>query len=213
MSPAACGFLRVGSLDFLPALLAGSMALSAVVAKQPWLGLVTLGVIPISTYLTVRQLMSQKGVRLQLLRCRENMDGTVVEQLGGIDYIRAANKHRHETARVARAAEALRSKELRHHFVMSLYGSGKALVEGLCGVLVLGISVYFAATGRISIGEILTFSMLFVSVMSPLAEVHRMIDEGHESSLLVAEFTARCCASPSTRYYHDEVANREPQPE
>jgi ATP-binding cassette subfamily B protein len=70
---------------------------------------------------------------------------------------------------------------------MSLYGSGKALTEGLFHVLVLGVSVYFAATGRISIGDILTYSMLFVSVMAPLGEIHRVIDEGHESSLLVAE--------------------------
>jgi ATP-binding cassette subfamily B protein len=180
-------FLRIGFLDFLPAVLAGSFALAAVVAKQPWLGLATIGVIPISTYITLRQLMSQKGVRIQLLRCREEMDGTVVEQLGGIDYIRAANKHKQETARVSRAAEALRRKELKHHFVMSLYGSSKALIEGLFHVLVLGISVYLATIGRISIGDILTFSMLFVSVMAPLAEVHRMIDEGHESSLLVDE--------------------------
>jgi ATP-binding cassette subfamily B protein len=197
-------FLRVGFLDFLPALLAGTMALSAVVVKQPWLGLVTLGVIPISTYLTIRQLMSQKGVRVQLLRCREEMDGTVVEQLGGIDYIRAANTHRHETARVARAAESLRKKELRHHLVMSLYGSGKALIEGLFHVLVLGVAVYFAAVGRISIGEILTFSMLFVSVMAPLAEVHRMIDEGHESSLLVAELL-QMLREPVDPCYHNTV--------
>ncbi len=180
-------FLRIGFLDFLPAVLAGSFAFAAVVAKQPWLGLATIGVIPISTYITLRQLMSQKGVRIQLLRCREEMDGTVVEQLSGIDYIRAANKHKQETARVSRAAESLRRKELSHHFVMSLYGSGKALIEGLFHVLVLGISVYLATIGRISIGDILTFSMLFVSVMAPLAEVHRMIDEGHESSLLVDE--------------------------
>ena len=180
-------FLRLGCLDFLPALLAGSFAAAAVFAKQPWLGLVTVLVIPISTYITLRQLMSQKGVRVALLRCREEMDGTVVEQLGGIDYIRAANKHRHETARVARAAESLRRKEIRHHFVMSLYGAGKALIEGLFHVLVLGISVYLATLGRASVGDILTFSMLFTSVMTPLAEVHRMIDEGHESSLLVSE--------------------------
>src|SRR5262249_30277004 len=36
-------------------------------------------------------------------------------------------------------------------------------------------------------GDILTFSMLFQGVMAPLAEVHRILDEGHESSLLVAD--------------------------
>ncbi len=199
-------FLRVGCLDFLPALISGVLALAAVFHKGPWLGLVMLGVIPCSIYITLRQLMSQKGVRLELLRSRDELDGTVVEQLEGIDYIRSANTNKHEMRRVARVSEKLRSKELRHHYVMSLYGSGKVLIEGTFHILVLGLSVYLASIGRISFGEILTFSMLFQSVMSPLAEVHRMIDEGHESSLLVAELIKmlrepvdRCFLSKTTR--------------
>ena len=180
-------FLRVGFLDFLPALLAGGFALSAVVVKAPWLGLVMSGIVPLSLALTVKQLKSQNGVRVDLLKGRDELDGTVVEQLGGIDYIRAANTHRHETERVERATENLRAKEFRHYFIMSLYGSSKALLEGLFYILVLGVSVYLAGTGQIRFGDILTFSMLFLNVMSPLAEVHRMIDEGHESSLLVGE--------------------------
>jgi ATP-binding cassette subfamily B protein len=180
-------FLRIGFLDFLPALLGGGFAMTAVAIKAPWLGGVMVAVIPLSVGLTLRQLKSQKGVRLKLLKCRDEMDGTIVEQLEGIDYIRTANTYRQETHRIARSAEALRSRELRHYVVMSLFGSGKALVEGLFHVLVLAISVYLAATGRISFGDILTFSMLFMSVMTPLSEVHRMIDEGHESSLLVGE--------------------------
>ncbi len=180
-------FLRVGFLDFLPALLAGGFALAAVFHRAAWLGVVMAGVIPVSLAITLRQLKSQKGVRLELLKCRDEMDGTIVEQLGGIDYIRAANTHRQETRRISRAAETLRKKELRHYVVMSFYGSGKALMEGLFHILVLGTAVVLAGKGRISFGEILTFSMLFLNVMAPLAEVHRMIDEGHESSLLVAE--------------------------
>ncbi len=41
--------------------------------------------------------------------------------------------------------------------------------------------------GRISYGDILTFSILFLNVMSPLNEIHRGLDEGHEASLQVAE--------------------------
>ena len=180
-------FLRIGFLDFLPAMLGGGFAMTAVAIKAPWLGPVMAAVIPLSIGLTVRQLKSQKGVRLKLLKCRDEMDGTIVEQLEGIDYIRTSNTYRQETQRVARTAETLRSRELRHYVVMALFGSGKALVEGLFHVLVLAISIYLAETGRISFGDILTFSMLFLSVMAPLSEVHRMIDEGHESSLLVGE--------------------------
>src|SRR5262249_36536959 len=41
--------------------------------------------------------------------------------------------------------------------------------------------------GTISIGDILTFSILFLNVMTPLNEIHRVIDEGHESSLQVGD--------------------------
>lgn len=200
-------FLRIGFLDFLPALVAGGLALAAVFGKQPWLGVVMLCVIPISSAITARQLSSQRGVRLKLLACREEIDGTVVEQISGIDYIRVANTHQYEIARVERATETLRANELWHYFVMSLYGSGKALVEGLFHVLVLAMAVFLAATGRISFGDILTFSMLFLSVMGPLAEIHRMIDEGHESSLLVGELL-KILDEPVDRCYQTTVSRQ-----
>jgi ATP-binding cassette subfamily B protein len=180
-------FLRLFFLDFFPALTTGAFALLAALSKEPWLGVVMVGVIPTSIFLTVWQLASQKGVRLKLLRSREEMDGIVVEQLAGLDYVRAANTHRQEVKRVARSAEKRRARELRHHFQMSLFGCAKALNEGLFHVLVLGLAIYLALTGRIEYGDILTFSMLFLNVMTPLSEVHRIIDEGQESSLRVGD--------------------------
>ena len=41
--------------------------------------------------------------------------------------------------------------------------------------------------GRITTGEVFTFSMLFLSVMAPMSELHRLLDEGHETSLLVGD--------------------------
>ncbi|HZY83199.1 MAG TPA: ABC transporter ATP-binding protein, partial [Gemmataceae bacterium] len=180
-------FLRLSFIDFFPAILTGSFALIATVSKQPWLGLVMLGVIPASIFLTVWQLMSQKGVRLKLLRTREEMDGTVVEQLAGLDYVRAANTHRQEVKRVRHSAEKRRAREIRHHFQMSLFGAAKAINEGLFHILVLGLAIYLALHGKIEFGYILTFSMLFLNVMAPLSEVHRVIDEGHECSLRVGD--------------------------
>src|SRR6185437_11962601 len=45
----------------------------------------------------------------------------------------------------------------------------------------------YAINGQLSAGDVLTFSILFVNVMTPLSEVHRVIDEGHESSLRVGD--------------------------
>jgi ATP-binding cassette subfamily B protein len=180
-------FLRMGFLDFIPALLTGLFALAAAVTKHPLLGLAMAGVIPASLALTAWQLVSQKGVRLRLLRVREELDGTVVEQLGGIDYIRAANTRELEVKRVSRVAENRRSQELRHHIWMAFFGAAKALTEGTFHIIVLATASYLAVHGMISFGDILTFSVLYLNVMAPLNEVHRVIDEGHEAALRVGD--------------------------
>lgn len=194
-------FLRISFLDFFPAILTGSFALAAAVSKQPKIALAMAGVIPISVALTVWQLLTQKGVRLGLLRSREEMDGTVVEQLTGIDYVRAAHTHVQEVARVERAAERRRAKELRHHFEMSLFGCGKALNEGFFHLLVIAFAVTLFVHGGIRYGDILTFSVLFLNVMAPLNEIHRFIDEAHESSLRVGDLVD-ILSQPSDRSFH-----------
>ena len=100
-----------------------------------------LGVIPTTVFLTIRQLLSQKGVRLKLLRSCEEIDGAVVENMSGLEYVRAANTYGLEVHRLKRTCERRRAKEIRHHFQMSLYGAAKALNEGLFHVLVLGMAI------------------------------------------------------------------------
>jgi ATP-binding cassette subfamily B protein len=182
-------FLRLSFLDFLPALFIGGFALVAAVCKQPLLGLVMMGVIPTAVFLTVRQLISQKGVRLTLLASCEEIDGAVVEQLGGIEHVRASNTHDREVKRLEETCERRRAKEIRHHFEMALYGCAKALNEGLFHIVVLGLAIYLAVTRpeAVSFGDVLSFSGLYLSVMAPLNEIHRVLDEGHESSLRVAD--------------------------
>jgi ATP-binding cassette subfamily B protein len=180
-------FCRVSFLDFVPAIISGSFALTAALARQPRVALAMAGVIPISLGLTIWQLITQKGIRLELLRSRETMDGTIVEQLSGLDYVRAANTHELEVRRIEKAAERRRSTELRHHFEMSLFGSGKAINEGFFHIVVIASAVYLFVSGRIAYGDIFALSVLFLQVMSPLNEVHRFIDEAHESSLRMGD--------------------------
>jgi ATP-binding cassette subfamily B protein len=180
-------FLRLSFLDFVPAILTGLFALGAALYKQPVLGIIMIGVIPSAVFLTIRQLISQKGVRLKLLRSCDEIDGAVVEQLGGIEYVRAANTYQQEIKRLARATEKRRAMEIRHHFQMSLYGCVKALNEGFFHILVLSLAIYYAVAGDLEFGDVLTFSILFLNVMTPLSEIHRVIDEGHESSLRVGD--------------------------
>ena len=180
-------FMRLMFMDFAPAILTGLFAVAVATYKQPMLGLAMLGVIPISVYLTLRQLNNQKGVRLKLMRDCEEIDGTLVEQLAGAEYVRVADTGKAEMRRLANAMERRRRREISHHFSMALYGCGKALNEGGFHVIVLGTATYMAINGHINYGDVLAFSVLFLNVMSPLNEIHRVIDEGHESSLRIGD--------------------------
>jgi ATP-binding cassette subfamily B protein len=178
-------FFKLAFIDFFPAIFTAGFALWGAFVKEPMVAVVMAAVVPASLYITVRQIKSQKGIRIQLLQKREGLDGTVVEQLSGIEYIRAANTLPLELARVEAAAEDRRASEVQHHFAMATFDSLKALNEGFFYILVVGISVYLAMQGKISIGSIVAFSGLYLGVMAPLREVHRILDDAHESSLRV----------------------------
>ena len=194
-------FVRLMFLDFLPAILIGLFAIGTSVFKQPLLGTIMIGVVPIALLLTLKQLNSQKGVRLQLMRDCENIDGIVVEQLSGIEYIRVADTLDEESSRLGIALEKRRKFELHHHMSMSLYGFGKAINESAFHILLLAIASMLALKGKISVGDVITFSVLFYNVMSPVNEVHRVIDQGHESSLRVADLMA-LLATPTDQSFH-----------
>ena len=61
--------------------------------------------------------------------------------------------------------------------------------------------------GTIRFGDILTFSVLYMNVMSPLNEVHRFIDESHESGLRVADLVG-LLALPVDRSFHPAEERR-----
>ncbi|HVF71599.1 MAG TPA: ABC transporter ATP-binding protein [Chthoniobacterales bacterium] len=178
-------FLKVVFADFIPALTLAGAALYTALARDWHVGLVMLGMVPAAVLITIWQVSSQKGVRLELLRAKESLDGTVVEQLGGLEYIRAANTHPLEVARVTAAANARGKREFKHGFAMARFDWLKAVNEAVFCTGILGFSVVLAVHGKISYGDILTFWGLFLTILGPMKEVHRMLDEAYESSMQV----------------------------
>ena len=179
-------FLRVSFGDFVPAILTAVFALAAGIQQEWRVGIVMACVVPLSILLTVWQVISQKGIRAALLQAKEGLDGTVVEQLGGLEYIRAANTYPLEVARVESAAESRRERETKHNFAMAWFDWLKAVNEGWFHVIVIGFAIVLAAHGEIPFGKVLTFSILFTNIMRPLKEVHRILDETYDSSIQVS---------------------------
>lgn len=177
--------IKLGFLDFLPIFFSAIAAISIAISQKPFLATVMVLVIPTSLFIIIKQISSQKGIRVSLLRGKEKIDGTVVEMLGGIETIRVLNTEDQEIDKVEQVAEDLRKKEIKHHIFMALFDSIKYLNEGFFYIIVISLSIFLAAQGIISRGDVLVYSILFLSITGPLREIHRILDQAHESSILV----------------------------
>ncbi len=185
------GFIRLLKLCFLdlfPITIIAFFALGAALTQNAGITLLMFLVVPIGFLIVLRQLQTQKGIRLELLKAKNKIDGRVVELLNGREYVRAANTELFEVEKIESVAENLRRKELKHHIAMMFYDAFKYLNEGTFSVLVLVFSLYMVSTGAITPGDVLKFSLLFSSVLMPLRELHRIIDEAHESSLRTVDY-------------------------
>ncbi|MDP3765667.1 MAG: ABC transporter ATP-binding protein [Nanoarchaeota archaeon] len=179
--------LKLGFLDFFPTFFSAIAALAIAFYQKPLLASFMILVIPAGLFIVIKQISSQKGIRVSLLRGKEKIDGKVVEMMSGIETIRVANTTDFEVKKVEDISEGLRKIEIKHHIWMAIYDAAKYLNEAVFYVLVVGISIYFSVNGVITKGDILTYSILFVSVISPLREIHRILDQAHESSIRVED--------------------------
>lgn len=182
--------LKLAFLDFFPIFFTALAALAFAFVKNWIIGLTMILVIPSGFLLILWQVSSQKGIRIDLLRANETLDGKVVELLSSLESIRAFNTVTKETANIDGKTEYLRQKEIKHHLSMSFFDALKTFNEGFFYILVIVASLYMAFKGIISKGDILTYSVLYLSVMHPLRELHRILDEAHESYLKTRDLLA-----------------------
>lgn len=177
--------IKLTFLDFMPIFFTAIAAIAIAFLQKPLLASVMILVIPTGLYLIVWQVSSQKGIRVALLRAKEQIDGKVVEMLGGIETIRVLNTAPYEVSKVEEVAERQRKIEMRHHVFMALFDAAKYFNEAIFYIIVVVLSIYFASQGVISKGDILVYSILFLSITSPLREIHKILDQAHESSIQV----------------------------
>lgn len=194
--------IKLSFLEFLPIFFSALAAILLALFQKPFLASVMILVIPTTLFIIIRQVSSQKGIRVSILRGKEKIDGAVVEMLGGIETIRVLNTQNEEVKKVEIVAEDLRKREIKHHIFMALFDSAKYLNEGFFYIVVISLSIFLSAQGIISRGDILVYSILFLSITAPLREIHKILDQAHESSILVNDLYG-LLNEPMDRSFHE----------
>lgn len=176
-------------MDFAPAVFNSIAAVVVIFTTLPAdLAMLMLLVVPIGIAIVLRQIHTQKGIRVELLESKAQMDGAIVELLNGIEVIRITDSNALEEKRFTDKSEYLRSKEMRHHLQMAKYDCLKFINEVFFTVLMIGTSAWLAAQGKISVGAVLTSYLCFSQLIRPLEELHRILDELSESLILAEDF-------------------------
>ena len=176
-------------MDFAPAIFNSIAAIITIFITLPFvLALPMMLVIPIGIFIVFKQISSQKGIRVELLESKSQMDGTIVELINGIEVIRISDSVDFETNRFDNKSEFLRKKEMKHHKAMALYDCLKFVNQAFFTVLIIGISTYLATKNIISVGAVLTAYLCFNQLIKPLEELHRIFDELSECTVLATDF-------------------------
>lgn len=176
-------------MDFAPTIFNSIAAIVVIFTTLPVkLAVLMLLVVPIGIAIVFRQIHTQKGIRVELLESKAQMDGAIVELLNGIEVIRITDSNTLEEKRFTDRSEYLRSKEMRHHLQMAKYDCLKFINEVFFTVLMIGTSAWLAAQGKISVGAVLTSYLCFSQLIKPLEELHRILDELSESLILAEDF-------------------------
>ena len=176
-------------MDFAPAIFNAIAAIITIFLTLPiTLAMPMLLVMPIGVFIVLKQIKSQKGIRVELLESKSGMDGTIVELINGIEVIRICDSLDFETKRFDDKGEFLRAKEMKHHKAMAMYDCLKFINQAVFTVLVIGISTYLATKNIISVGAVLTAYLCFNQLLRPLEELHRIFDEVSECTVLATDF-------------------------
>ena len=176
-------------MDFAPAVFNSIAAIITIFVTLPFiLALPMMLVIPLGIFIVFKQISSQKGIRVELLESKSQMDGTIVELINGIEVIRISDSVNFETNRFNEKSEFLRKKEMKHHKAMALYDCLKFINQAFFTVLIIGISTYLATKNVISVGSVLTAYLCFNQLIKPLEELHRIFDELSECTVLATDF-------------------------
>jgi ATP-binding cassette subfamily B protein len=175
-------FLKIAFSDFIPASATMLYALYTGLRIDWRVGLVMLAVVPVSILITIWQVSSEKGVRTQWQRAKEDLDSIVVEQLGGMEYIRAANTDALEVSRIKAAADWCEIVAMKYGVAMARFDWLKAINDGAFHIAILGFAIILAAHGQLGYGQVFTFSILYLSIIGSMKGVRRIADEGREST-------------------------------
>src|SRR5690606_18104425 len=118
------------------------------------------------------------------------MNSVIEEGLANQALVHAYNREESESRRLHRAGRGWLRANLRQAWLSSVYGPLMQVLETICLIVILGVGAWEIATGRITLGGLLSFAA-YLAMLSPavqsLGEIALTVSEGAAGSAAVIE--------------------------
>lgn len=170
--------IKIFCNDILATVLTGICTLFQVVTNAPWVMAGIMVLYLLSTFvISVFQIRSQNGIRENIIRQKNGLDGQICQSISNLELIRSMDAEEYERVRLKPAIHGVSDTEKKHHRYMGSFDCVKQVCKIAFQVIVLFVSILLVANDRMSAGMVISVCMLFQQLIKPIDEVYRFMDE------------------------------------
>ncbi|MEO9891813.1 ABC transporter ATP-binding protein, partial [Aurantibacter sp.] len=175
-------------IDILPLFTTAIIALFFMFQANVYVGLVSLGIIPIFFYISSLQAKKLKGFRRKMRRYRETRNNGIIDLINSIMVIKSFTREpleseKHEAIQLDMTENQMKTRQLSF-----LFDSVKTFTEQIGVVVIIVLTAYFVLNGTMSIGAIMFHILLFNNVSAPIRQLHRIYDEVNDALIYSEAF-------------------------
>ena len=175
-------------IDILPLFTTAIIALVFMFQANIYVGLVSLGIIPIFFYISSLQAKKLKGFRRQMRNFRESRNNGIIDLINSITVIKSFTREdleseKHEAIQLEMTENQMKTRQLSF-----LFNGVKTFIEQFGVVIIIVLTAYFVLNGTMTIGAIMFHILLFNNVSAPIRQLHRIYDEVNDALIYSEAF-------------------------
>jgi ABC-type multidrug transport system fused ATPase/permease subunit len=175
-------------LDILPLFTTAIIALFFMFQANFYVGLVSLGIIPIFFYISSLQAKKLKGFRRKMRKFRESKNNGIIDLINSITVIKSFTRENLESKKHESIQLDITENQLKTRQLSFVFDSVKSFVEQFGVVIIIVLTAYFVLNGTMSIGAIMFHILLFNNVSAPIRQLHRIYDEVNDALIYSEAF-------------------------
>lgn len=175
-------------IDILPLFTNAIIALFFMFQANFYVGLVSLGIIPIFFYVSSLQATKLKGFRRKMRGFREARNNGIIDLISSITVIKSFTRESLESKKHEEIQLDMTENQMKTRQLSFLFDSVKTFIEQIGVVIIIVLTAYFVLNGTMTIGAIMFHILLFNNVSAPIRQLHRIYDEVNDALIYSEAF-------------------------